>query len=249
MTIFPRMPCLTFCIALLAFSRSVIAQDDVADVPSQDLRIGEDPHKRYFLIGPAEGAAQPESGFGLLVVLPGGAGDAEFHPFVKRVFRHAMPEGYIVAQPVAVTWHKRQQIIWPTAKNRERGMKFTTERFIDDVISDVGERHKLDPQRIFTLSWSSSGPAAYAASLTSKKVTGSFIAMSVFNPRFLPSLNKAKGHRYYLYHSPEDRVCPFRMAKQAATELPKRGAEVQFVEYAGGHGWYGDLFQEHPHRN
>lgn len=220
-----------------------LAQDDVADVPSQDLNIGDDQNKRYFLIGPADGATQPESGFGLVVVLPGGSGDAEFHPFVKRIFKHAIPDGFLVAQPVAVTWNKRQQIVWPTSKNRERGMKFTTEQFIDGVIDDVGERHQLDPERIFTLSWSSSGPAAYAASLKSSKVKGSFIAMSVFNSRYLPSLEKAKGHRYFIYHSPQDQVCPFWMARKAAAELPKRGAEVEFVEYAGGHGWRGNVFE------
>ena len=91
----------------------------------------------------------------------------------------------MLAQPVAVKWNERQQIVWPTGKNRVEGMKFSTEEFVDAVIKDVAGKHELDPERIFTLSWSSSGPAAYAVSLTSKRVTGSFIAMSVFKSDFL----------------------------------------------------------------
>ncbi|MFO1094535.1 MAG: hypothetical protein U0992_14710 [Planctomycetaceae bacterium] len=229
-------------LALLTIAQTSRAQDDVADVPSQDLRIGNDQNQRYFLVGPAEGSTAPESGYGLIVVLPGGSGDADFHPFVKRIFKNALPEGYLVAQPVAVQWTKQQQIVWPTAKNREQGMQFTTEEFVDAVIKDIEQKHKLDARRIFTLSWSSGGPAAYAISLTSDKVAGSFVAMSVFNPKYLPPLAKAKGQRYFIYHSPEDRICPFRMAEQAAKDLPKNGAVVKFEKYDGGHGWQGPVF-------
>src|SRR5207244_7122542 len=126
---------------------------------------------------------------------------------VKRIYKNAVPEGYVVAQPVAVKWKEGQKVVWPTKQVKAEGMKFTTEEFVEAVIDDVAGRHKIDKGRVFTLSWSSSGPAAYAASLTSKKVTGSLIAMSVFNPKFLPGLEKAKGRGYYLYHSKADRVC------------------------------------------
>ena len=221
-------------------------QDDIADVASQDLRAGTDENKRYYLIEPnkdaAEEEAAPEGGYGLLVVMPGGDGSAEFLSFVKRIYKHALPQGYLVAQPVAVKWTDQQQIVWPTAKNRTPGMKFSTEAFVEAVIQDVEGKHKLDPERIFTLSWSSSGPAAYAISLTSKKVTGSLVAMSVFKPDVLPPLTKAKGHGYFLYHSPDDQVCPFRMAEQAVKELEKNGARVKLMSYAGGHGWRAGLY-------
>ena len=61
--------------------------------------------------------------------------------------------------------------------------------------------------------------------------------MSVFNPKFLPPLEGAKGHAYYLYHSPEDRVCPYRMAEQAKNSLADNGAKVRLETYQGGHGW------------
>lgn len=66
--------------------------------------------------------------------------------------------------------------------------------------------------------------------------------MSVFKPDLLPPLEKAKGHAYFLYHSPDDRVCPFRMAEQAEKDLKKNGAVVKLMTYQGGHGWRGDLY-------
>ena len=222
--------------------RRLAAQDDVADIVSQDLRAEKDEHKRYFLIAPPKDAKAPKKGYGLLVVLPGGDGSANFHPFVKRIYKYAVPEGYLLAQPVAVKWTEKQEIVWPTDKNRVEGMKFSTEEFIDAVIKDVAGKYKLDPGRAFTLTWSSSGPAAYAASLSSDRITGSFIAMSVFKPDLLPPLEKAKGHAYFLYHSPDDRVCPYRMARQASRELKKSGARVKLATYEGGHGWRAGLY-------
>lgn len=231
-----------YLVATLFLAPRLTAQDDVADIPSQDLRADRDANKRYFLVGPHPGDTAPKEGYGLVVVLPGGDGSAEFHPFVKRIFKNSVPKGYLLAQPVAVKWSEKQEIVWPTDKNRVEEMKFSTEEFVDAVIKDAAGRHKLDPQRVFTLTWSSSGPAAYAISLTSKQVTGSFIAMSVFKPDLLPPLEKAKGHAYFLYHSPDDRVCPFWMARRAAQDLEKSGAAVKLLTYAGGHGWRAGLY-------
>lgn len=235
------------CLAVLLVAVApglLVGQDDVTDVPAQDLRAGDDQNKRYFLIGAREAAPAPDEGFGLIVVLPGGDGSADFHPFVKRIYKHAVPEGYLAAQPVAVKWSAGQQIVWPTAGSRVAGMKFTTEELVSAVIEDVSQRHAVNASRVFTLSWSSSGPAAYAVSLADEKVTGSFVAMSVFKPAQLPSLSKAKGRAYYLYHSPEDRVCPFRFAEQAVGSLEQNGARVVLARYQGGHGWRGDLYND-----
>jgi predicted esterase len=230
------------CVATVAIPAG--AQDDVADVSSQGLLVARTTQKQYFLIGSTKAARAPKKGFGLLVVMPGGPGTADFLPFVKGIWKNALPRGYLVAQLVAVHWQKDPKIVWPSAQRKVEGMKFTTEQFVDAVIDDVAGRHKIDRERVFTLSWSSSGPAAYAVSLTSKKVTGSLVAMSVFNPKHLPELEKAKGHGYYLYHSRDDRICPFRMAEQAEKDLKKAGAQVKLVEYEGKHGWHGPIHDD-----
>jgi RNA polymerase sigma factor (sigma-70 family) len=222
---------------------SLNSQDDVADIKSQEFQAGNDARKKYMLIAPDKGAP-PAEGYGLILVLPGGDGGMGFHPFIKRIFKNGIPEGYVLAQPVAKKWTANQQIIWPTEKNKVPEMKFTTEEFINAVIEDVSGRKKINPARVFTLTWSSSGPAGYAASLTCSKVTGSFVAMSVFNPRYLPALDKASKHPYFVYHSPDDRTCPIRMAQQAVTDLGKAGAKVELKTYDGGHGWRGPLYED-----
>lgn len=98
-------------------------------------------------------------------------------------------------------------------------MKYIIEEFVQAVISDVASSRKLNTDKVMTLSWSSSGPAAYTISLTRKQVMGSFIAMSVYKPDQLPDLKQAKGHRFFFYHSTDDRVCSFRMAEQAVKDL------------------------------
>ncbi|MCG3127824.1 MAG: hypothetical protein CHACPFDD_02696 [Phycisphaerae bacterium] len=220
------------------------AQD--SEPPSQECHAAQDQNKRYFLFGDANVAAgKSKSGASLLIVLPGGDGSAEFRPFVGNIFREALPEGFLLAQLVAVKWTPEQETVWPTERNFVDGQKFSTEQFIADVIADVSTLAKIDPQQIFTLSWSSGGPAAYAAALQpSSPIRGSFIAMSVFKPEILPPLENGKGRAFYIYHSPEDKSCPPRMAKQAFEQLRKAGALVRQVEYKGGHGWHGNVYED-----
>jgi predicted esterase len=164
---------------------------------------------------------------------------------VKRIYKNALSDQYLAAQPIALQWTPDQQIVWPTKTNPVAKMKFSTEEFVEAVIEDVAKKQNVDRTKVFTLSWSSSGPAAYATSLQNKRsVTGSFIAMSVFNPKFLPPLKQADGHAYYLYHSPDDRVCPYRMAEQAKTSLAENGARVRLETYEGGHGWRGNVYRD-----
>jgi predicted esterase len=66
--------------------------------------------------------------------------------------------------------------------------------------------------------------------------------MSVFKPGELDSLAHAAGHFYFIEHSPEDKVCPFRMAKNAHKMLRENGAVTRLVTYKGGHGWRGNVF-------
>lgn len=233
-------------IGLMAlFSPGAIAQDDVADVPSKDIRIGENDKKQYFLTGPAKGAKASKSGFKLLLVMPGGDGSAEFNPFVRRIWKNAMPEGYLVAQLVAPKWTEEQakRVVWPTVKSKVPEAKFDTETFIAEVVADVRTHHKIDDKHIYALAWSSSGPAVHAAML--KKGTplkGAFIAMSVFRPADLPDLAAAKGRPYYLYQSRGDKITTFSFAEAARDKLTEAGAKVKLVEYDGGHGWKGDVF-------
>ena len=214
------------------------AQSDVADIPSTKVNAGGDKRKEYFRIGPHPGAKKPGKGYGLVVILPGGDGGAGFHGWCKRIYKHAVGKGYIAAQPIAVKWTPKQYVVWPTEKNKVSKQKFSTEAFVEAVIADAREWQKIDPEKVFVLTWSSSGPAAYAMSLAKKKSpTGYFVAMSVFRPGQLPSLKRAKGQAYFIYHSQGDKTCAFQMARDASIRLEKQRAKVKFLEYQGGHGW------------
>ena len=208
---------------------------------SKERSVKNQAKQRYFLIDHSKGKA-PSDRSKLLLVLPGGDGSADFNPFVTNIAKHATGQDWLVAQLIAVKWTPQQRIVWPTANSKVEKMEFTTEDFIKAVIKDVAAENRIDKEHIYTLTWSSSGPAAYAASLVLDEIRGSFIAMSVFKPAMLPDLSKGKGHRYLIYHSPGDKICPFRMAKDAGKQLAKAGAEVKFLTYQGGHGWHGDLF-------
>jgi predicted esterase len=197
----------------------------------------------YLAVGPREGVQPPAEGFALLVVLPGGDGSADFHPFVRRIHENALDDSFLVAQPLTVQWTPDQQIVWPTAKNPVAGAKFSTEHLVAAVVNDMAEKQKLNRQRVYLLAWSSGGPAAYATLLADESpAAGGLIAMSVFQPDYLPPVANAKGRRFYLLHSPDDQVCPYRMAETAARALAEAGGRTTLVQYAGGHGWQGDVF-------
>jgi predicted esterase len=225
--------CACFCFVVNANARG-----DVAEVASKELFAGEDKNKRYFLIGADEQAATRADSFGLVIVLPGDENGAGIDPFVKRIHEKSLSKEYLVAQLVPVKWTAEQEVIWPTEKTGVEKQGFSTEGFIEAVIKDIKAKYRLNENYIFTLSWSSGGPAAYAYSLQKEKsATGSFIAMSAFEPGSLPGLEHAKGHAYFIFHSPTDGTCPVSMAEEAEQSLKNSGARVKLQKYGGGHNW------------
>lgn len=218
---------------------------DVADVPAQDLRAGGDEMKRYFLIG-AEGSKPPAEGYGLLIVLPGGDGSADFQPFIRRIHKNVLNGNWLIAQAVAPKWDANQfnTMVWPTAARPYPAAKFTTEEFVRDIAADVRSKAKVDPRKVFLLGWSSGGPPCYAIAMGKEPgVAGAFIAMSVFQPRQLPAVEGAKGRPFYLLQSPDDRITPMRHADDAEKALQAAGAKVHLQRYEGGHGWHGDIWE------
>lgn len=217
---------------------------DIADMQVHDLRAGRDEKKRYFVIRrPGE---PPKDGWRTLFVLPGGPGSADFRPFVTRIAKYALPDGYLVVQLVAPVWspQQAQNNVWPTEKLRSPEVKFTATDFFLAVRADVEKAYRLDKRYVFTLTWSSSGTSGYALSMLPKAgVTGTFVAMSVFKPALLPRLEEGKGHPYFLYHSPTDLI-PFAQPEAARDALRKAGASVELQAYAGGHGWTGDTMAD-----
>ena len=217
---------------------------EVATIKSEERFAGGDKDQRYFLHGLIDSNQAPKRGFGLLVVLPGGGGGADFRPFVENINKNSAGPGWLTAQLISKKWTAEQNVIWPTKMNTPLPkQRFTTEEFIDRVIADVARNKKINPKRVVLLGWSSSGPALYAHALRKRSVVSRYlVAMSVFRPKYLPSIKLARGKSFFLYHSREDQVCPFTDAERAKKELSAAGARVELLEYEGGHGWRGQVF-------
>ncbi|MFN7016563.1 MAG: alpha/beta hydrolase [Fimbriimonadales bacterium] len=229
---------------LLGLLAMLGTQDNATEVPVQTLYAGNDRQKMYLLIGAGKESPPPKEGYRLLLILPGGDGSAEFLPFCKRIYQHALNRGYIVAQLVAPKWSEAQfeQVVWPTRGLGWQDAQFTTEEFIEAVVADAKKRYSVAPRFVFALGWSSGGPPVYSAMLQKEtSLRGAFVAMSVYKPNQLPPREHARGRAFYILHSPEDFI-PIRMAQQAEQELRQHGARVHLQTYEGGHGWHGDIY-------
>lgn len=231
------------------------AKNAVVDVPAKapvtpdrELTAGGDAQKRFFLTGPKAGDAEPADGFGLVLVLPGGDGSAEFRDWIRERYEPWVDASWVWAGLVAPKWSASQEIIWPGAASKVEDMKFTTEDFVAAVVEECAKTVKIDRRRVVAVGWSSSGPALWRmAARKETPVTGFLIAMSVFHPDELDSLANAKGRPVFLLHSPEDDRCPLRLAEQGRDALKKAGAKVGWATYEGGHGWAGES-EDHARR-
>lgn len=216
--------------------------EDVADVPWEARHADGDEHQLYHLIGFDEEAEAPEDGYRLLLVLPGGDGQAGFRDFVRRIRKYVLDESWIVAQLVAPVWGDDQEVVWTSDALPHDDMEFTTQEFVEAVIDEVEDEIAVDANFVFAMGWSSSGTAVYRAALEKKsKVTGAFVAMSVWKPDQLPKLKQAKDRAFAILHSPEDFI-PIRMAEEARDALEEAKARVHYATYEGGHGWRDDPY-------
>jgi predicted esterase len=211
---------------------------------------GGNAKQQYFLMRQREPAEAAEK-CGLLVILPGGPGSADFLPFCANVLtRFAVPDDFLVAQLVAPQWREGDnRIVWPSQVFPDKKAEFTTEAFIAAVIDELTKKEPIDERFVFTLGWSSSGHVLYSASTRVPQVRGSVIAMSRFLPGRYVQTDKLQGKCYYLYHSPDDRICRFAEAELAVETLTEHGARAKLVPYEGGHGWrpftfYADRIRE-----
>lgn len=224
------------------FVDSTAATTDKKDKENEiEVKIGK-ATGRYLLV-PSKTKQTSGRGHALLIVLPGGNGSADFHPFVKRIHEHALSKDFILAQPIARQWTKYQRVVWPTEDSKTSVVKYTTEELVAAVIEDISKKQKIDASQIYLLAWSSGGPAAYATLLQKKtQVSGALIAMSVFKPKRLPEVTNAKNRSIYLLHSQQDLICPFWMAKSAHDTFTNAGVRTNLVDYPGGHGWKGNVY-------
>lgn len=194
------------------------------------------PQSCYFVL-PAKQPPKDGAG-GLVVVLPGGDGSRDFLPWVEHGLLAQRPDDCTGVLVTAVKWRDDQRIVWPTAQSKVPGMQYTTEDYVRAVVHEVEQAQRIDPARRVVVAWSSSGPAVYPLLCAADApFARGYVAMSIW-PRELRDVTAAKGRRFFLDQSPDDRVTPFRFVREAHAALDKAGAVVRVSVYDGGHGWH-----------
>ena len=94
----------------------------------------------------------------------------------------------------------------------------------------MSAQYNIDPQRVFLHGAADSGLAAYACSLTeTTPFRGFYIHDAPFRSTQLPALTHAKGRRYFLQQSEDDKAQPLWMADVARKMLADRGATVKLA--------------------
>ena len=110
---------LTLILALCTISciRVAFASDTPAALAAvEERKAGGDEMKRYFVIRHQVATNEMPRAFGLLLILPGGAGGADFLPFCTNVIvPFGTPRDFITAELVAPVWGKQDDtsVVWP----------------------------------------------------------------------------------------------------------------------------------------
>ncbi|MCW3095839.1 MAG: Phospholipase/Carboxylesterase [Chthonomonadaceae bacterium] len=219
--------------------------------------LGDDPQRAYWLLCPAyiapttaqNGPVPPprKPTFGLIVALAGGSGNGEdLTDFWQDAIQKSLKDGYFVALPIAPKWSAHQPAAWLTQQNigQVKDARFSTEAFLQDIVKDVKERYPIDPGRLFLHGIGEGGLAAYACSLSdTTPFRGFYILSAPFKTAQLPPLTHARGRRYLIQQSKDDKVTPYFQAAAADELLRKQAAVVKLVVTKGEHGY---KFAENP---
>jgi predicted esterase len=205
------------------------------------------PQSTYWLLTPNRGMRAPErlslqnnglrsgKGLGLLVVLtPGDGNGANAISAWMEIVQEQLKGRYMIALPVAPRWSADQKTTWLTqnTKGQTKEAKFSTEEFVNGIVKEVGQNFNLDRERVFIYGAMDSGIAAYSALLESNTLLkGAYLTTSPFKTTLLPPLKAAKGRRFFLQHSRQDKTTPFLIAATAQKLLSDSGGVVKLLAY------------------
>ena len=177
---------------------------------------------------PADFSDIPAAGRpGLLVVLSdGGAGGADTRYWQNLVGKNFGGK-YLAAVAVAPQFREKQNPRWLTKTERgnAKTAAFTTETLAAQIVKDVESKYPVNPARVFLIGAGAGGQAAYACSLqAATPFRGFALVGSAFHPANLPPFTLAKGRRYYLLNSPDDKQTPLFPFQSGAGNAAKSGS-------------------------
>ena len=163
---------------------------------------------------------------GLLVVLTDETDDltTQAH-YWQDVVSKGFGGKYLVALAVSPNAKAGRIPRWPTRREKDAALPFTTEMLTADIVRDVRAHYPINPARIFLLGVGTAGQAVYAASLEVLTPFRGFALLdSAFRMGALPPLTTAKGRHYVLLQDPHGKQPPYFIAKVASEALQREGA-------------------------
>ena len=176
---------------------------------------------------------------GLIVVLSDSdPNNRAIQDFWQQAVNRAFGNRYLVAVVMAPRWGQEKPYSWVTNINRSRtpAAKFTVETFVGEIVADIVTRYPIHPNHIFLHGEGGGGLAAYDCSLQPQTPFKGFSLLGAeFRSAQLPSVEAAKGRRYYIQAFKEDRSVPYFLTTGAQSLLTKAGATVQLPPLSGDH--------------
>jgi predicted esterase len=176
---------------------------------------------------------------GLIVVISDSdPNNRAIQEFWQQAVTKAFGSRYLVAVAIAPRWGQEKPYTWVTTTNQSRtpAAKFTVETFASQIVADVVARYPIHPSHIFLHGEGGGGLAAYSCSLQPQTPFKGFSLLgSEFRSAQLPPMEAAKGRRYYIQTSKEDKTVPYFLTTGAQTLLAKAGAAVALSPLAGDH--------------
>ncbi|HLK59059.1 MAG TPA: hypothetical protein VKU00_21035, partial [Chthonomonadaceae bacterium] len=173
---------------------------------------------------------------GLLVVMTSDGNGADAAGFWQDVAHKAFADKYFIAVAVAPKWSLDQSMTWITRSTLKqvKDAKFSDETLAADIVKDVSAAYKINPDHVFLHGVGESGPVAYSASLEeTTPFKGFYILSSPFKTVQLPPLARAKGRRYYIQNTQDDKAAPYWMASAASKLLGEQGATTRLDTHSG----------------
>lgn len=231
---------------------SAAEQANVVMVRKQavQLHIDGDNQRSYLLLTPgmllprapqADPDARPTVAIpdrpGLIVVLSDtDPNNRPIQEFWQQAVTKAFGNRYLVAIAMAPRWGQEKPYTWVTTTNQSRtpAAKFTAETFAADIVADIISRYPIHPQHIFLHGEGGGGLAAYSSSLQPQTPFRGFSLLGAeFRSAQLPTFEAAKGRRYFIQSSKEDKTLPYFLTTGAQGLLTKAGATVVVAPFTG----------------
>ena len=159
-----------------------------------------------------------------IVLMLHGAGGKPRHS-IDLVRAHADRLGFAILAPGS------RGSSWDLVAARRFGADVAA---IDRLLGHVLADYRVDPKRIGIAGFSDGASYALSLGLANGELFGFVLA---FSPGFAAPARQQGKPRIFVSHGVEDRVLPIeRCSRRIVPELRRVGYEVDYAEFAGGHG-------------